>query len=437
MAEIRPFKGYRFVVQKPADLSRFIAPPYDMIDAAMVEALYAKDPCNTVRITQNRPEKTDSANRDRHRRAAAFWADWVKQGVIAADREPSLYVYDQSFEIDVAGSRKRFERTGVVAAVKLVDFSENIVLPHEYTLSGPKADRYELMEETRLNTGQIFGLASDPDGGIYRLIRSMKSGEPLGTAVDNDAVTHRLYRCADPETIKRFAGAAAGSTILIADGHHRYETALNFCRDHGGDPAFSHVMMTLVSMADPGLVIRAFHRLIRRRTADRDADMRSELAGFFSCADAGPATAETLNRFLSAAPGTEGMLYCDSASRRMIKLTLNSGGEEFLKSVIPERSMRWKRLDMSMINAVAINGILRLPLDGKVLHDVIDYMNDAGAALQKCLNGKDYHGCFFIHPVRIQAIHDIVAGGERMPQKSTNFYPKLYSGLVFNRLGDA
>jgi uncharacterized protein (DUF1015 family) len=131
------------------------------------------------------------------------------------------------------------------------------------------------------------------------------------------------------------------------------------------------------------------------------------------------------------------MLFCDAASKGLFRLTLSAKGEQFLKTVLPERSMLWKQLDMSKINAMVINGILGLALDGSILHDVIDYMNDARAALERSLVPADYYGCFFIHPVRIGAIHEIVANGERMPQKSTNFYPKLYSGLVFNKLGEA
>jgi uncharacterized protein (DUF1015 family) len=435
MPDIKPFNGYRFRCEKPDDLARFIAPPYDMIDEPMLDALYAKDPCNTVRITQNKREPGDASNRDRHRRAAAFFNEWVKSGVVVRDPEPSLYVYEQEFDVEVAGERRTFRRTGVATMVSLTDFSEKIVFPHEYTLSGPKADRYEQMEETKLNEGQIFGLLSDDGGGIYRSIGSLKTGAPVGRAVDSDDVRHQLYRCADASANERFVAAAKPATVLIADGHHRYETALKRYRDLGNDPAYGRVMMTLVSMADPGLVIRSFHRLIRRRAQDRQVDMLKELRHYFTVVESGDATVEGVNAFLRA-PGDGGdMLFCDASSKRLYGLTLNQQGEGFLESVIPERSMRWKHLDMSKINAIVIGGILGLPLDGRVLHDVIDYMNNAGAALERSIAESGHYGCFFIRPVEIGAIHSIVANGERMPQKSTNFYPKLYSGLVFNKLG--
>jgi uncharacterized protein (DUF1015 family) len=435
--DIQPFNGYRYRCDRPEDLSRFVAPPYDMVDEKMVDALYAKDPCNTVRITQNRREPGDAANRDRHARAARFFDDCVQRGNIVRDTKPSLYVYEQEFEIEVAGTQRTFRRTGVVAMVALTDFSEKIVFPHEYTLSGPKVDRYEQMEATRLNEGQIFGLLSDDGGDLYRLIAALKTGTPGGTAIDADGVRHRLYRCGEASKNHAFAEAAKRSTVLIADGHHRYETALSFFRNHGNDPALGRVMMTLVSMADPGLVIRSFHRCIRRREKDRQVDMVRELGNYFVVSECGAATIDGVNGFLGAPVSAGEMLFCDAASKGLFRLTLSAKGEQFLKTVLPERSMLWKQLDMSKINAMVINGILGLALDGSILHDVIDYMNDARAALERSLVPADYYGCFFIHPVRIGAIHEIVANGERMPQKSTNFYPKLYSGLVFNKLGEA
>ena len=227
-----------------------------------------------------------------------------------------------------------------------------------------------------------------------------------------------------------------GRTILIADGNHRYETALKFSRDHADDPACAHVMMTLVSMADPGLVIRSFHRLIRKVKGEKTADMTHGLGECFSMEDLGTADISTVNSFLGSAAGPE-MLYVDSQAQRAYGLTLSAGGRKFLQSAMPERSLLWKSLDMSKINLIAVNRVLGLPLDGLVLHDRIAYLNDAAAALEACRDAAAFYGGFFIRPVSIAAIHRIVRGGERMPQKSTNFYPKLYSGLVFNRVGEA
>ncbi|MBN2036769.1 MAG: DUF1015 domain-containing protein [Chitinispirillaceae bacterium] len=437
MADISPFKGYRYSLAKKEDLGGLIAPPYDMLDDAKIESLYNKSPLNAVRIDQNRREAGDSANRDRHARAAGLFSQWVSRDLVRAEKKPSLYVYEQQFTIGRAGETASLERTGIIALVKLVDFSEGVVLPHEYTLSGPKIDRYEHLDATRLNVGQIFGLLSDDRGEIFELIRRIKkeSGDPAGIATDQDGVRHTLYPCSDSVLIGALRKAAGPATILIADGHHRYETAYKFSKDHKNIASAACVMMTLVSMADPGLVIRSFHRLIKKGNDGRDVDMRRELGKNFTLTDLGPAAIATVHFFLGGRISNE-MLFADSASCRLYGLDLNKEGEGFLASAIPDKSMAWKKLDMSKINAIAVNRILGLPLDGHVLHDVITYSQDAASALTTCCNRKEYWGGFFIRPVSISTIHKIVQGGERMPQKSTNFYPKLYSGLVFNRLED-
>jgi uncharacterized protein (DUF1015 family) len=439
LAEIKPFSGYRYRLQNIDDLGRFIAPPYDMLDDAKIEALYKKDPANVVRIDQNRREATDADNRTRHDRAAKLFADWRAKKVLCADEQPSLYIYEQQFTAERAGKTERFERTGIITLVKLTDFAEGVVLPHEYTLSGPKIDRYEHLDATHLNVGQIFGLLSDDTGSLYSLIKTMKqNAERAGCALDADGVRHTLYRCGDKAFIERFTNEVRPSTILIADGHHRYETALKFYRDHRNAPAYDSVMMTLVSMADPGLLIRSFHRVIRKPQGEAGtvADFRAALANSFAVVDLGDADISKVNSFLAGGNVGE-MLFVDAATRHAYGLTLSREGERYLQETMPERSMPWKRLDMSKINLIGIGRILGLPLDGHVLHDVIAYMNDPVAALDAALDAKANYGAFFIRPVAISSIHEVVKAGERMPQKSTNFYPKLYSGLVFNGMDAA
>jgi uncharacterized protein (DUF1015 family) len=293
------------------------------------------------------------------------------------------------------------------------------------------------METTLANTGQIFGLAADDDGKFCGLIRQAMEASPLaGNFTDENGVTHSLYICSDVNIINQAVELMKSRSILIADGHHRYETALRFYRDRR-DEAYSRVMMTLVSMADPGLVIRPFHRLVRRSDRGRNvAGMLDELAKYFDIARIDKASADGVYRALSA-QGNAGMVYWDCASGDIYDLRLNAGGEAFLAGVMPEQSDAWKRLDVSKINCVIINGILSLPLDGHVLHDIVRYANDAAVGAKMIAEGGEgyYYGGFFIRPVSIGVISGTVKGGERMPQKSTNFYPKLYSGLVMNKMG--
>jgi uncharacterized protein (DUF1015 family) len=425
MAELRPFSGIRFRLQQPDDLAGFIAPPYDMLDAAMIDELYRRHDSNIVRVTQNRPKKEDHANADRHARAAVLLSDWMEKGVLQRDPTPSIYIYEQRFTYDRGIEKNEVVRTGVVVLVKLVEFEEKIVLPHEATLSGPKQDRYELLDACRTHTEQIFGLLAD-DGPFHALLRGLAGDRPDGRFVDGNGVVHSLFRCSDQAVIKKLVALAEGRTILIADGHHRYETSLNFYRNHPR-PEYAYTMMTLVSTADPGLLIRPFHRLIRR--SGRTVVMRKELAAYFSLEDHGAADAREIHRFLASDDRRE-LLFLDSSDGRLYGCTLNGKGKEFLSSIMPEQSMRWKELPVSMINIVVVNTIMGLPLDGHVLHDVIEYVNDVAAGIGRCAMNDDFHGGFFVRPTTISTVGDIVAAGERMPQKSTNFYPKIYSGLV-------
>jgi len=437
MAEIKPFRGYRFKLGKPEDLGLYCAPPYDMLDDEMVDALYAKHRHNVVRITQNKRAAEDTANKDRHVRAGGFLNEWVGASVITRDDADSIYIYRQRFDSPGEdGKPVARERIGVCALVKLVGLDEGIVLPHEYTLSGPKQDRYEQMETTLSNTGQIFGLAADDDGKFYALIREVMAASPLlGEFTDDNGAKHSLYKCSDAGFIGRAKELMKTRTILIADGHHRYETALRFYRERG-DEAFSHVMMTLVSMADPGLIIRPFHRLIRKTDQGRSVgNMLDELAKYFDVVPLGKASADGVYKALAGQSKAE-MVYWDCAKEEIYDLRLSKGGEAFLAGVMPEQSGKWKRLDVSKINCIIINGILSLPLDGQVLHDIVHYANDAAVGAEKLLGAEKgyYYGGIFIRPVSIGTVSDTVKGGERMPQKSTNFYPKLYSGLVINKM---
>ncbi len=413
----------RFRLRKPEDLGKFVAPPYDMLNVATIDELYDRDKYNIVRITQNRPLKKDRANVDRHRRAAALMRSWLEKKVLIRDEEPSVYVYEQKFTHD----NKETARTGVVVLVKLADFDKKIILPHESTLNGPKQDRYELLNACRAHTEQIFGLLSDEGGAFYSILRSLAFGEPEGCFTDENGVTHSLFSCSDREIIDKLVSLAEGQTVLIADGHHRYETSLQFYHNNPL-PQYSYTMMTLVSTADPGLLIRPFHRLVRKG-AGRKIEMRRELSAYFSLEDRGAAEASKIREFIVSDDG-EDFLFLDSSDNRIYGCRLNVKGKELLLSVMPERSAMWKELPVSVINIVVVNSIMGLPLDGRVLHDVIDYVYDVDAALRQCANRDDFYGGFFVKPANISTIGNIVAGGERMPQKSTNFFPKVYSGLV-------
>ena len=433
MAVIKSFCGYRFNCSPPGAMAKFVAPPYDMLSSAMVDELYAKDPANIVRITQNRPCTDDTANRTRHERAASTLEQWIHNGVLRRDDAPSVYVYEQRFSFKSGSETREAIRTGVIVLVELTPFEKKVVVPHEATLSGPKKDRYELLDATRTHTEQIFGLLDD-DGPFYEQVRAVARGSsPEGTFTDGNGVVHSLFRCRDTAVIERMVTLAKGKTILIADGHHRYETGLNFHRDNPR-PEYAFTMMTLVSTADPGLVIRPFHRLVKK--AGRAVAMSVELARYFTLTDHGNASAVTMRTFLDSPTEDEDILYYDAVDGHLYGLSITDNGKKAIDERFPDHCAAWKRLPVSIINVIVVNTILDLPLDGHVLHDIVEYIDDSEAAMAKCADAEKYHGGFFIRPARIGAVSDVVASGDRMPQKSTNFYPKIYSGLVMYRMDD-
>jgi uncharacterized protein (DUF1015 family) len=437
MALIKPFAGLCYNCGKPEDLGRFVAPPYDMLDDAMIDELYRKDERNVVRIIQNKPRPSDTCNADRHHRAAALLRTWIEDKTIVRDKAPSLYFYQQQFNVMQGNSAVARTRTGLIALVKLVDYESGIVFPHEYTLTAPKVDRYELLNALRAHAELIFGIVPDLDESLFSAILSAMPPAYRGSFIDSNAVRHSLYHTSDSASITSLTKALSDRTILIADGHHRYETALQFYRDTK-KPEHDYVLMNLVSMADPGLVIRAFHRVLKKYQGTEDVDVLGSLFTYFDCSALGEASLDGINGFLGAMrTGDPDMLYVDSKSRRMFGLTLNASGQRFLAEHSRGMSARWNHLDVSKINSIVVDGILRLPLDGKILHHVMDYVNDPSIALEKVLaTGAESatHGAFFIRPVDIQTINAVVTGKERMPQKSTNFFPKCYSGLVYNTM---
>jgi uncharacterized protein (DUF1015 family) len=432
MPDILPFNGYRYALSKPEDLKQFVAPPYDMIDTAAVSRLYDLDPVNVVRIIQNKKEPSDTENRDRHCRAANFLDSWIASGVLARDSEPSLYVYRHEFPVKQGTQTVLRQRTSVIALVKLTEYEQGLVLPHEYTLSGPKIDRYELLSATKTHSELIFGLVPDT-GSLHAFITSSVQTRPEGIFGSEGGVVHSLFRIKDPVAIKNLVATIADKKVLIADGHHRYETALSFYRDTK-NAAHAYVPMALVSMADPGLVIRPFHRLIRKTPGNLDLPLHKAVAEFFKVNTLGDASFAEVQEFLDHGSGGR-MLLLDTSDKRLYGLTLNAAGDKYLAENPHGMSSLWNRLDVSEINSIVVNKILSLPLDGVVLHDLIDYVNDAQAAWSEALRSPDsYRGVFFTRPLDISTINAVVSGGERMPQKSTNFFPKFFSGLVFNRL---
>jgi uncharacterized protein (DUF1015 family) len=434
MPEIRPFRGYRFRLDHPDDLGALAAPPYDMISPEIQEDLLIRHPHNTVRITQHPALPADTANRDRHDRAARLFDTWIHDRVIVKDEHPSIYLYRQRFSVPEHGGKEPCERVALIARVKLVDFKENIIIPHEYTLSGPKLDRYEHLSALRCNTGLIFGIITD-DGSFFRSVRQGISENPDGRFIDAGGVEHALFPITNPDLIAACQDSAAQRSILIADGHHRYETALQYARETGR-PEDSYVMMGIVSTNDPGLIIRSFQRCIKRTAERSSAAVLDGLRSLFDMAPLGDATPSAVRAALADLED-ESMCFVEASSGTLFRVRPNGSGIDCALSNADGRSDQWNRLSVSIINALVIGKILGITPNSENLHEMIDYMPDPDDALAKIGRGVHHYGAFLLKPISIATIREITARGERLPQKSTLFYPKLFSGLVFNRLEHA
>jgi uncharacterized protein (DUF1015 family) len=432
MAEIRAFRGHRYNIKTPDELGALVSPPYDMLNPAFIDALHDSDPRNVIRIIQNRPLASDTENRDRHKRAARLFNQWMEDNTFIQDPTPGAYIYRQTFDANPGGPARIMERTGMTLLVRLEDFSDEVILPHENTLSGPKIDRYELLEESQANTELIFGLVSDDDGKVFDVIRSAAKSPVIGRFTDFCGVKHELIYCCDMEIMSQTVQTIRNRSILIADGHHRYETALDYYQiSHL--PRAGYVMMTLVSQADPGLLIRPFHRLVKKCALSEKFTSYRDLERFFTCTDCGESVMEGVNLFLDGKTGFE-MMFADAGTRRLWGLSTNSAGKKCLEDNADEMSEAWNDLSVSKINRLCVEGIMNQTADGTVLHDVFEYMDNPSTALKSTMEDSGFTGCFFIRPLDIATVRKIVAEGERMPQKSTNFFPKLFSGLVFNRM---
>ena len=422
MADLRAFRGYRYDLGRVGALGDVVAPPYDVIDPAMQESLFARSPHNVIRLILERETPADTEAHNRYTRSANTLRDWLREDVLVQDSARSLYVYEQEFEAE----GRRLTRKGFMARVRLEPFGSGRIFPHEQTIAAPKADRFELLRATAMNLSPIFGLYPDAanevgaalDAGVGRSL-------PL-EATDLLGVVHRLWPLHDQHTISVVSGLISPQPIFLADGHHRYETALRYLDErreagevHDADSAPNFVLMHLVGMSDPGLVILPTHRLLSGfdgLTADRLAEI---LSPHFDVerTDSAKDTWETIQM-----DGGQSVLGFRTSEGvwQLARLRDKSA----MARVAPTHSATWHDLAVDVLHALV------LPLLGgepkcEYVHQLRE-VEESAAPL-----------AVLVPPATMEHVAEIAAGGETMPAKSTYFYPKLLSGLVFNPLRGA
>ena len=427
LAELKPFKALRFT-EKAGDISELCCPPYDIIDDTRRREYLAKNEHNIIRLELPRDGE------DYYAEASKVLHSFLSEGILAEDDCDSFYIYGERFSVD----GKEYEFKGIIGRVKIEEFSKGVVLPHEETLSKAKEDRFRLMQATMCNFSQIYSLYKDENGETSADIERLSVDEPVVRFTDDDGVTHSLWRVTDKADCDRISAEFANRKLYIADGHHRYETALNFrnyLRETGAadiGEQCDYVMMMLVAMESSGLVVFPTHRIVRG-IKDFDKNKVLEVCGdCFSISEkTGINDMESLLKAEYAAGRTSFAYYIGGGKWYM--MTLNSG--DLLDKMCPEYSDALKNLDVNVLHKLVLERSFGIDKENMSNQKNLSYTRDINEAVS-LVDGGQADCCFIMNPTRVSEISDVAAAGEKMPQKSTYFYPKLITGLVMNKFGD-
>ncbi len=422
MAEIRPFRALRFNTQKAGEISDLVCPPYDIISDEQRLEYLKKNPNNIIRLELPKGE-------DPYAEAGATLDRWLSEGILQQDEKEGVYIYEEEFTVN--GLHTSFK--GCIVRVRLEEFSKGVVLPHEETLSKAKEDRFNLMKATDCNFSQIYSLYMDPEHEITSRLDELSKGEPANELTDRDGVTHRLWIVTDPEQIGFICQAFADKKLYIADGHHRYETALNYrnyCRETGHNPGGEDcVMMMLVDMEHPGLVVLPTHRLVRDLEGFDSNAVLEGCKKYFDVESADDvATAEARLRELYD-NGKKAFAFYTGGSGYSL-LVLNDEG--ILKELLPGKSAASQGLDVTVLHTLVLERILGIDAENMAKQINLTYVKQFEDAIDSVRQGKA-QCAFILNPTKVTEIRDVAAAGEKMPQKSTYFYPKLITGLVMNK----
>ena len=402
MATVKPFQPYRYTA-KAGDPSKLLTQPYDKINPAMQAKYLAASPYNLVRVILGERRAEDNPSDNVYTRAAQHLDEWIRDGILAQDPQPGFYAYFQEFA--VPDTSERATRMGFIGIGKVEDYSAGVVYRHEQTLSGPKKDRLELLRHTRAHFGQIFMLYPDREGAVDRILAGAAAGPPVLDVLDEYQARHRLWPITDPAATGQIAALMSDKKLLIADGHHRYETALAYRNEN---PSAQYVMMTFVNMYSPGLKILATHRVLRN------------LEGFQAAA-------------LLAKARTSGWSVREGMPERGAHGSVRIGLVAGSRAYTLERDRRDGELDVPILHAEILAALLGIGEEAVRDERYITYVRGTDAAVAE-VREKGAQAAFLLEPTPIDDMARIAFAGGVMPQKSTDFYPKLLSGVTIYRL---
>ena len=434
MAKIIPFHGMRYSDNK--DLSKVTTPPYDIISKDEQDAFYKLDEHSVIRLEYGKEYDDDTETNNRYTRTAADLKAWIDEQILRFEEKPAIYLYEEIFTLP-GGETKSFK--GFITLVELAEFAKKIVLPHEETLSKAKTDRFNLMSTTHANFSQIYCLYMDPEKTITNKIAEISAKPADISFTANDGIIQNLWIVTDEKTIEEVSRGFADKQLFIADGHHRYETALNFRNKmreenpgYSDDDLFNYVMMMLVEMDDPGLVVLPTHRMVKNLEHFDENEVISALDGVFSAEKiaVGDDAAKEMEKALDALKDSEKAFAFYTGKNYFYLLTLIDKGA--MKKQIADKSDAWLGLDVSILHTLILGNVFGIDMENMANQKNLVYTRYADEAVAEVKKGE-YQCSFLLNATKVHEIKDVSLANEKMPQKSTYFYPKLITGLVMNK----
>jgi uncharacterized protein (DUF1015 family) len=420
MADVQPLRALHYDPAVVGALSDVVAPPYDVIDAAQRQQLLARSPFNVVAVDL---PQSEPGGRDQYASAGELFDSWQLQGALVRDQAPALWAHTQRYTGPDGQTRTR---SGFFCRVRIEEYGPGRVRPHERTHPGPKEDRLRLTRATRANVSPIFSLYSDPTGGAWRALSPATEQAPWAQITDADGTVHSLWRVGDPQTIAAVQAATREAELLIADGHHRYETMQSYAQEVGGEGEHRYILMCLVALEDPGLTVFPTHRLIGGLDDARRAALEQALQRDFDIS-------EVPVQEIAPAPGGGPLQlgYIDGRDGRALRLTLKD--QAIADAALPTHSEAYRHLDTGVLETLVLKNALGYSDDDIAHFNGLFYARDTAEALEMVRSGA-YDAAFLMRPTPVDQVRAVAGAGENMPPKSTYFFPKLLTGLLFNPL---
>jgi len=437
MAEIRPFRGVRYNQSLVEDLSLVICPPYDVITAQMEQELYHQSGYNFIRLESGRELPQDTVSDNKYTRSSAMLEQWLKQGVLKVDEAPAIYLHDHYFTYQ----GREYRRRGIIVCVRLEEWDKMVVRPHEGTLAEPKGDRLSLLWACQANTSPILALFEDRGQQVSSVLAVQERNKLAISSRSAGGERHDVWAITEAEAINQICHSLAQQPLYIADGHHRYESALIYQREKGacsssvsGDEAFNFVLTELVDFSDPGLIILPPHRLVRGISKSTLDELMAKLKSFFEIEELLLSMPDVWHRVDDLLTGSETnmvrSILFGLAAERLFVLKLREFTD--VSRMIPYfHSELYKRLDVDIVDNVILEKLLGLSSGRE--EAILGYCYDRLEAVNRVIDGE-YQLAFLLSPVKAEVIKAIADAGDKMSRKSTYFYPKVPAGLVFSRL---